>query len=240
MNGNRRFLRRVLESGLELGVLTPDDIVTHVGPEVLAHHLPVGLKAKLLAAALAAKEMNAKLVVDTLGVEALAEHAPTPNLWSAAADAMKRSMEAEGAEAGAASSATAAAPAAKVEPEAKKVGVAASEPEAKKAGAAAADAEDDTREGAAKGSAVDRVNGSSNGIGRKPNRMARAGLRARAGATSRRQGGVDDDEFDVDTKVGDGGGTEAADFEIIDEADAFDESSTAVRGDTTSPGLRKR
>jgi hypothetical protein len=82
MNPNRRFLLEILGTGLELGVITPEDVLRHVTPDILAHHLPVTLKVKLLEASLAAERMTPSLVVDTIGNEGLAEHAPIGALWA--------------------------------------------------------------------------------------------------------------------------------------------------------------
>ena len=82
MNPSRRFLYEVLNSGLALEMITPDDVLQHVTPEVLAHHLPISLKARLLQASLNAERMTPKLVVEVVGVEALVEHAPMPVLWA--------------------------------------------------------------------------------------------------------------------------------------------------------------
>jgi hypothetical protein len=77
----REFLRRGLASALATGVLTAKDIVDEVNASVLGH-LPDALTSKLLEAALAAGKLSPELVVDTLGTEAIAKHAPTPVLWS--------------------------------------------------------------------------------------------------------------------------------------------------------------
>jgi hypothetical protein len=81
-NPNRRFLYEVLSSGLDLAMITPEDVLAHVTPEVLAHHLPIVLKAKLLQASLNAERMTPSLVVDVVGIEALVEHAPLTILWA--------------------------------------------------------------------------------------------------------------------------------------------------------------
>ncbi len=78
----RRFLREVVSRGLELAVITPEDVLGHVTPDVLAHHMPIALKAKLLQASLSAERMTPDLVVQVVGIEALAEHAPMPILWA--------------------------------------------------------------------------------------------------------------------------------------------------------------
>jgi hypothetical protein len=81
-NPNRRFLFEVMSSGLALEMITPDDVLAHVTPEVLAHHLPIALKAKLLQASLNAERMTPALVVEVVGVDALVEHAPLSVLWA--------------------------------------------------------------------------------------------------------------------------------------------------------------
>jgi hypothetical protein len=82
MSPPRRFLLDVLRRGLELDVMAADDLLEHVTPAVLAHHLPIALKAKLLQASLSAERMTPNLVVEVVGVEALAEHVPMPILWA--------------------------------------------------------------------------------------------------------------------------------------------------------------
>jgi hypothetical protein len=81
MNANRRFLHEAIRRGLELEVITPADVLAHVTPDVLAH-LPIPLKARLLQTSLSADRMTPQLVIETIGVEALAEHAPTAALWA--------------------------------------------------------------------------------------------------------------------------------------------------------------
>ena len=79
--------------------MSPEDVIRHITMDVLAHHLPVALKARLLTAALESEVMNAMLVLDTLGVDALAEHAPAHLLWECVAAAAKRSLGASSSDA---------------------------------------------------------------------------------------------------------------------------------------------
>ena len=88
----RDFLGTVIASGLELEMLTPDDVIELVTMDVLAHHLPVDLKARLLAAALKSSNMSASLVLDTLGVEGIVEHSPAPLLWHIVAVGAQRAL----------------------------------------------------------------------------------------------------------------------------------------------------
>ncbi|HEU5057047.1 MAG TPA: hypothetical protein VFU21_11005 [Kofleriaceae bacterium] len=92
MNPNRRFLYEIIGMGLELETVSPDDVLRHVTPEVLAHHLPVALKAKLLQASLNAEKMTPALVVESIGVEGLVEHSPMPALWSVVRSAVERQL----------------------------------------------------------------------------------------------------------------------------------------------------
>lgn len=92
MNPNRRFIKDVLESGVELGCISPEHILAHVTPEVLAHHLPVALKARLLQASLDAERMTPQLVVDTVGIDALVEHSPLAALWACVRGAVEQQL----------------------------------------------------------------------------------------------------------------------------------------------------
>ncbi len=99
MNPNRRFLYEIIGMGLELETVTPDDVLRHITPEVLAHHLPVALKAKLLHASLNAERMTPALIVESIGVEGLVEHSPMPALWAVVRGAVERQLGPMGAQA---------------------------------------------------------------------------------------------------------------------------------------------
>lgn len=99
LNPHRRFLFEVLQNGLALELVSPDDVLDHLTPEVLAHHLPIALKAKLLQASLNAARMTPKLVVEVVGVEALAEHAPLPILWACVRVCAARALQGQADEA---------------------------------------------------------------------------------------------------------------------------------------------
>lgn len=92
MNPNRRFLYECIGMGLELETVTPDDVIRHITPEVLAHHLPVALKAKLLHASLNAERMTPALIVESIGVEGLVENSPMPALWAVIRGAVERQL----------------------------------------------------------------------------------------------------------------------------------------------------
>lgn len=84
-----------LQSALDLDVATPDDILVHAPPEVLADHLPRPLWARLLTACLGAPRVDAQLVVETTGVPNLCEHVPTNLMWNCIASIAQRSLGGE-------------------------------------------------------------------------------------------------------------------------------------------------
>ncbi len=88
----QRFFVDALGGALEVGLATPDDVLKHVTPDVLAAHLPRPLWAKLIAACLAAPRTDARLVVETLGVPVLAEHIPGAIVWAVIADIAARAL----------------------------------------------------------------------------------------------------------------------------------------------------
>lgn len=92
MNETRLFLAVAIGSGLETGMISPDDVIAKVTMDVLAHHLPTKLKAQLLTAALDSDTMGSELILDIIGVDALAEHAPMEVLWSCVAAAASRQL----------------------------------------------------------------------------------------------------------------------------------------------------
>lgn len=78
----KAFFVATLSSALDLGIAAPDDVLRHVTPDVLAHHLPRPLWARLLTACVGAPRVDAQLVVETIGVPNLCEHVPTPIIWA--------------------------------------------------------------------------------------------------------------------------------------------------------------
>ncbi len=89
---SRRFFATVIGSGLETGVMSPDDIFTYVTMDVLAHCLPPEQKNQLITAALQAISMDSALILDTIGVEILSEFAPVKVLWECVASVATRSF----------------------------------------------------------------------------------------------------------------------------------------------------
>ena len=89
------FFVDALSSALDLGIATPDDVLRHVTPELLANHLPRPLWARLLTACVGASRVDAQLVVETLGISNLCEHIPISALWSCIAEVAQRSLGGE-------------------------------------------------------------------------------------------------------------------------------------------------
>ncbi len=92
MDESRLFLAVAIRSGLETAMISPDDLIEFVTMDVLAHSLPTALKAQLLTAALASDSMGPILILDTLGIDAFAEHAPVDVLWACIAAAASREL----------------------------------------------------------------------------------------------------------------------------------------------------
>jgi len=88
----KAFFSEALGQALELGIGTPDDVLRHVTPDVLAAYLPKPLWARLFTACLGAPRVDAQLVVETIGVPNLCEHVPTAILWHCISEIAQRSL----------------------------------------------------------------------------------------------------------------------------------------------------
>ena len=88
----KAFFTDALGQALELGIGTPDDVLRHVTPDVLAAYLPKPLWARLFTACLGAARVDAQLVVETIGVPNLCEHVPTTILWQCISEIAQRSL----------------------------------------------------------------------------------------------------------------------------------------------------
>lgn len=91
----KAFFVAALSSALELGIGTPDDVLRHVTPDVLANHLPRPLWARLLTACVGAPSVDAQLVLETVGVPNLCEHMPQTVIWAILADLGSRALGGE-------------------------------------------------------------------------------------------------------------------------------------------------
>ncbi|MFT3700426.1 MAG: hypothetical protein QM831_45195 [Kofleriaceae bacterium] len=88
----KSFFSDALGQALELGIGTPEDVVKHVTPDVLAAYLPKPLWARLLTACLGAPRVDAQLVVETIGVPNLCEHVPAAIIWHCISEIASRSL----------------------------------------------------------------------------------------------------------------------------------------------------
>lgn len=88
----KAFFVAALQSALDLGLATPDDLLKHVTPDVLSERLPRPLWARLFTACLGAPKVDATLVVETIGVPNLCEHVPAQLIWACLADIGNRSL----------------------------------------------------------------------------------------------------------------------------------------------------
>ena len=88
----KAFFSEALGQALELNIGTPDDVLRHVTPDVLAAYLPKPLWARLFTACLGAPRVDAQLVVETIGVPNLCEHVPTAILWQCISEIAQRAL----------------------------------------------------------------------------------------------------------------------------------------------------
>lgn len=88
----KAFFVDALGGALELGIGTPEDVLRHITPDILATHLPRPLWARLLTAMLGAPRVDARLIVETIGVPNLCEHVPSPLIWGCIAEMGARSI----------------------------------------------------------------------------------------------------------------------------------------------------
>lgn len=88
----KAFFVASLQSALDLGIATPEDVLKHVTPDVLAKHLPRPLWARLFTACLGAPKVDARVVIETIGVANLCEHVPGHLIWGCLAEVAARSL----------------------------------------------------------------------------------------------------------------------------------------------------
>lgn len=91
----KAFFVAALQSALDLGIATPEDVLKHATPDLLAEHLPRPLWARLLTACVGAPKVDAQLVVETIGVSNLCEHIPATAIWSCIAEIGARALGGE-------------------------------------------------------------------------------------------------------------------------------------------------
>jgi hypothetical protein len=89
-DNRRRWFSSILRAGLEEQIFGPTQVLTHVTPDVMAHHLPPDVLSAVLEASLAAGAMTPDRVLETLTADVLAEHIPHDVLWKCVAEAAER------------------------------------------------------------------------------------------------------------------------------------------------------
>lgn len=93
MDAKRNFLEVALTTGMECQIISPDDVLRHIEPDVLASHLPDDAKTRLLSASLKEGRMDPNLVFETLSPRVFAEHMPETMLWECIAEAAARVLK---------------------------------------------------------------------------------------------------------------------------------------------------
>jgi len=93
MDKRRKWISVLIEEGLQVGVLSAEDVMRHTTPSVLATDLPPELVASVLQAGIDGDGFNPEIVVKTLGAEKIAEHLPLPVLWSCVNEAAEAIIE---------------------------------------------------------------------------------------------------------------------------------------------------
>jgi hypothetical protein len=88
----KAFFVDAITSALALKIGTPEDVIRHVTPDVLSVHLPRPLWARVLTACLGAPRVDARLLVETIGIANLCEHIPSTIIWGCIADMGARSL----------------------------------------------------------------------------------------------------------------------------------------------------
>ena len=88
----KAFFVASLQSALDLGIATPEDVLKHVTPDVLAQYLPRPLWARVFTACLGAPKVDAQLLVETIGVPNLCEHVPAQLIWNCLSEIGYRSL----------------------------------------------------------------------------------------------------------------------------------------------------
>ena len=82
MDNRRKWVAVLIQEAFRLRVIEAEDLLRHVTPSVLATDLPPNLVATLLENGLKTQTFTAEGVVETLGVDRLAEHVPLSLLWT--------------------------------------------------------------------------------------------------------------------------------------------------------------
>jgi hypothetical protein len=89
-DGRRRWFASIIQAGLDERIFSPDEVLAHVTPDVMAHHLPPAVLGAVLESSLAAGAMTPDRVLQTLTADLLAQHIPHDLLWRCVAEAAVR------------------------------------------------------------------------------------------------------------------------------------------------------
>ena len=84
------WLAVVIASALDNDIMTPDDVLGYVTPEVLAAHLPPDVMSNILAASLKAGMMSPEVILKTTGPDVLTRYVPPNILWASVVSAARR------------------------------------------------------------------------------------------------------------------------------------------------------
>jgi hypothetical protein len=90
--GLAAFLTAALESALHNGVATPDDVLRHATPDVLAAHVPRPVWSRLIKTCLEAPRVDARLVVETIGMKTLCDTVPPNIMYGCLAEIAMRAL----------------------------------------------------------------------------------------------------------------------------------------------------
>ena len=71
-------------------MFVPSQVLSHVTPEVMAHHLPPEVMSQVLQLSLAAGAMTPERILETLSPDLLAQHIPHDVLWACVVAAAER------------------------------------------------------------------------------------------------------------------------------------------------------
>jgi hypothetical protein len=85
-----QWLAVVLAAALDNDIMTPEDVLHHVSPEILAAHLPPDVMSNVLASSLKAGVMTAEVILQTAGPDVLSRYIPPNILWSSIQAASRR------------------------------------------------------------------------------------------------------------------------------------------------------
>jgi hypothetical protein len=85
-----RWLAHVIQTALQLGIMTADDVLVHVTPELLAAYLPPDVMTGVLQASLKSGLMTPDTILSVAGPDVLCRHIPPAVLWEAAQAAAAR------------------------------------------------------------------------------------------------------------------------------------------------------